>query len=286
MVFLLRVKILVFSFSTIGILVIVGCNNTTVMTMTTVKEKVVLYMAGSGTFVIDWGNGLEIETHSLSEYKENDWNNYHKYYEFIYHYPYTSYHSITITGENITHLRCGINKLTSLDVSKNSALKYLWCSDNQLENLDISKNTALNVLYCGNNQFTSLNTSRNSVLIELDCSHNQLTSLDVRRNTMLTDFICRYNQIASLDLSKNPALLLLLCTNNQLTSLDLSKNTALELLICNNNQLTISVLNTLFNTLNSNAELKTIVINGNPGENDCDRSIATNKGWEFRDFSD
>ena len=38
--------------------------------------------------------------------------------------------------------------LTSLDVSKNTALTYLDCSHNDLTSLDVSKNTALTYLDC------------------------------------------------------------------------------------------------------------------------------------------
>lgn len=280
-------KRVLLSIITIGLLVITGCNNVTVMTMTTEKEKVVLCMAGSGTFIIDWGNGLGSETYSLSKYDENAWNNWHKQYDFIHEYSNTSSSkTIIITGKNITHLKCYNNDLMSLDVSKNSALTYLWCNYNYLTNLNVNKNPVLQELDCENNQLTSLNLSKNTLLIGLNCSHNQLTSLDMSRNTKLTELMCKYNQLTSLDLSKNSALVLLLCNSNQLTSLDLGQNPALELLFCGNNQLTNSALNAIFNSLNDTAEDKTIVIINNPGESDCDRSIATTKSWTFREFSD
>ena len=68
---------------------------------------------------------------------------------------------------NLTYLYCGINQLTSLDVSKNTALTSLDCHNNQLSSLDVSKNTALTDLSCGNNQLTSLDISQN---IQLELS--------------------------------------------------------------------------------------------------------------------
>jgi Leucine-rich repeat (LRR) protein len=47
---------------------------------------------------------------------------------------------------NLTGLDCGRNKLTSLDVSANTALATLWCYSNQLTSLDVSANTALTYL--------------------------------------------------------------------------------------------------------------------------------------------
>ena len=139
---------------------------------------------------------------------------------------------------SLESLRCSDNQLTSLDVSKNTALRYLYCGHNQLTSLDVSKNTALTNLYCGSNQLTSLDVSKNTALTYLDCGSNQLTSLDVSKNTALKDLACYFNQLTSLDVSKNTALTDLNCYSNQLTSIDVSKNTALTDLICSYNQLT------------------------------------------------
>ena len=124
-------------------------------------------------------------------------------------------------------LNCGCNKLTSLDVSKNTALTDLHCGDNQLTALDVSKNTALTNLYCSRNQLTALDVSKNTALTYLYCSRNQLTTLDVSKNTALTYLYCGNNQLTSLDVSKNTALTYLHCNYNQLNSLDVSNNTAL-----------------------------------------------------------
>ena len=138
----------------------------------------------------------------------------------------------------LTYLTCSYNQLTSLDISKNTALTDFSCDDNQLTALDVSKNTALTSLYCSDNQLTSLDFSQNTALGTLSCYNNQLTSLDISKNTALTDFSCDDNQLTALDVSKNTALTSLYCSDNQLTSLDFSQNTALGTLSCYNNQLT------------------------------------------------
>jgi len=86
--------------------------------------------------------------------------------------------------------------------------------------------------------------------------------------------------ITSLDVSGCTELTMLVCWG-RLTSLNLSKNTALTYLDCAGNNLTAAALNALFGTLHSNAGEKKIRICNNPGEGDCDRSIAERKGWEF-----
>lgn len=159
----------------------------------------------------------------------------------------------------LEHLECGDNQLTSLDVSKNTALIYLDCFGNQLTSLAVSDNTALveldcgenhltsldvsnctalTYLMCGGNQITSLDLSNNTALTLLWCTSNQLTSLDLSNNTALTDLDCQENELTSLDLSRNIALCWFYCDDNQLTLLDLSKNTALDRLTCTSNQLT------------------------------------------------
>ena len=138
----------------------------------------------------------------------------------------------------LTKLSCEYNRLTSLDLSKNTALTKLGCMHNQLTSLDVGKNTALTWLECNENQLTSLDLSGCTALTKLDCDKNQLTSLDLSGCTALTDLSCYSNQLTSLDLSNKTALIRLYCDNNQLTSLDLSNKTALIRLYCDNNQLT------------------------------------------------
>ena len=138
---------------------------------------------------------------------------------------------------NLEYLWCDYNSLTSLDVSRNTALIWLSCHNNQLATLDVSNNLALENLSCSDNQLTDLDVSKNTALTVLECGWNQLTDVDVSKNTALTAFTCTGNQLATLDVSKNTALKILDCGTNSLTTLDLTNNTALTDLICYHNQL-------------------------------------------------
>ena len=109
--------------------------------------------------------------------------------------------TVTITGE-VTNFTCSDNKITTLDVSQNTALERLWCTDNQLTALDVSKNTALTDLYCYNNPLTALDVSKNTALEILDCYNNQLTALDVSQNTSLMWFSCTGNQIKGEEMTR------------------------------------------------------------------------------------
>ena len=159
----------------------------------------------------------------------------------------------------LTELRCDYNQLPSLDVSRNTALTALYCNNNQLTELDVRQNTALTGLWCYDNQLTTLDVSANTALTWLDCASNSLTTLDVSANTALTYLHCGSNQLTSLDVSANTALTYLSCGSNQLTSLDVRANTALTYLHCGSNQLTSL-------DVRANTALTQLTCKDNPGD--------------------
>lgn len=76
---------------------------------------------------------------------------------------------------NLTQLRCHVNNLTVLDVSKNTLLTEFACNNNQLTTLDLSKNTALTKIWCFNNpQLNSLNlkNGNNASIITMQSPYN------------------------------------------------------------------------------------------------------------------
>ena len=242
------------------------------MTMTTSKEGLVeIRLAGTGTAVINWGDGTPNDTVPIVPYNTK---------AFPYIYTTSGARTITITGDSITTLYCDNNQLTALDVSKNTKLTNLYCSGNQLTTLDVSKNTYLRELYCGGNRLTVLDVRNNTALKHFSCGYNQLATLDVSKNTELISVSCYNNQLTALDVRNNTVLGDLWCSNNQLTALDVSKNTAIRYLYCNNNQLTAAALDALFETLpEAEEDERKINIGYNPGTDACNRDIATGKGW-------
>ncbi len=169
--------------------------------------------------------------------------------------------------ESLRKLWCSHNRLTALDVSKNSALIELQCTDNQLTSLNISDNTALIMLVCGDNPLTALDVSKNTELYYLSCYDNQLRALDVNNNTALNILQCDSNQLSSLDVSNNTALTQLWCNDNLLTTLDVNNNPALTQLYCLNNQLSSLDVsnNTALTDLGCNDNLLTTLdVNNNP----------------------
>ena len=149
----------------------------------------------------------------------------------------------------LQHLRCYLNQLTTLDLSKNTDLTYLQCYRNQLTELNISKNTALTELSCFSNQLTTLDISNNKALERLNCNNNLLTTLDVSNNVALTSLVCENNQLTALDVSKNTALTDLACDGNLLTALDVSSNTELKTLGCYHNQIKGAAMDALIASL-------------------------------------
>lgn len=118
---------------------------------------------------------------------------------------------------------CNISDLS--EIKYFTSLECLHCSYNRLTTLDLSGNTALTELYCMDNQLTSIDVSKCSSLKQLWCEQNNLTSLDISKNTALEEFGCSYNyQLTSLDVSNNLALKVLACYDTPLKTLTISKS--------------------------------------------------------------
>ena len=139
--------------------------------ITTEIQSSSFYLCGNGVATVDWGDGSEKVSQTLSE----------NGIRFQYKYPNASIRTITINGDNITSLfRDSYDYIfattTSLDVSLCTELTELIIQSSQLTILDVSKNTALTRLKFNYSPLTSLDVSKNTALIDLDCSGNQLTS--------------------------------------------------------------------------------------------------------------
>ncbi len=136
--------------------------------------------------------------------------------------------------KNLTGLYLADNLLTSLDVTHNPLLTTLSCNNNQLSTLDLSKNTALRSLYVGkNSKLTTLDLSNNTALTYLSIDGNNMTTLDVSKLTKLQKLYCLNNKLTSLDLSNNTALTDLSCYSNRLESLVISPEAAPNITILN-----------------------------------------------------
>lgn len=128
----------------------------------------------------------------------------------------------------LERLNVNNNRLTSLDVSKNTRLTSLYCATNALGHLDVTGCPELVELNCERNRLTELNLACNPKLVQLYCRHNSLTQLDVSRNLELVFIETFDNSLTSFDCSMLKKLEFLHIDYNKLTTLDMSGNPALK----------------------------------------------------------
>ena len=158
--------------------------------------------------------------------------------------------SLWVNGKNISDLtgieafsalkdlRCHINNITELDVSKNALLEVLSVDVNQLTGLDVSNNPLLRSLSFPDNQISEINVAGNPKLFSLNFDNNQISAIDLSNNPKLEVFYARNNNLSDLDIRSNPLLDYLVVPGNQLSGLDLSANPNIVELKCENNQIT------------------------------------------------
>ena len=119
----------------------------------------------------------------------------------------------------VTEISVPIMNITSLKgIEYFTALTTLDCNSNKLTALDVTKNTALENLICVGNQLSALNVANCTTLYTLDCSENKLTTLDVTKNTALQMLYCNDNQLTALDMTANTSLSTLYCHGNKITT--------------------------------------------------------------------
>ena len=132
----------------------------------------------------------------------------------------------------LEELYCHSTGITTLDVSKNTLLKYFSCNNTNITTLDVLNNEQLTYLSCGFTDITTLDVSKNTQLTNLSCSSTGITILDVSKNEQLTELYCYSTGITILDVSKNKQLTKLYCDNTDITTLDVRNNEQLTELYC------------------------------------------------------
>ncbi|MCL2288455.1 MAG: hypothetical protein FWC33_04690 [Candidatus Bathyarchaeota archaeon] len=202
-------------------------SSTVTTTLVTLKDSVTIYLTGSGTTVVDWGDGNS-DSYDLSP----------NICLCTHDYANSGSHTITLTDANITFIKCSENQLTTLKVKDNPLLQRLICSDNLLTELDISGLANLRQLNCDINELMSLNVRDFANLVELICTHNNLESLDVTGCYNLSTLGCGYNKLVELiGVNGLENLKTLNCTDNELTMLNVEQCSALTTLRCVRNKL-------------------------------------------------
>lgn len=88
---------------------------------------------------------------------------------------------------NLSDLNLSDNSISSIDLSKNTAITNLLLSNNKLSTINLSKNVNLQNLYLNGNNLVNLDLKNNSKLLVLNINNNKLTSLDLSKNLELMD---------------------------------------------------------------------------------------------------
>lgn len=198
------------------------------------EREVNVALSKPGKVSIDWGDGVKKETNIEA--------------------AFDGYNQTAITGkvtgevkiyaDNLIYLDCTSRVdgagLTSIDLSKATALEQLFLSGNKLTALDVTKNTTLTRLEPQNNQISSLDLTKNTELERLDVTNNLLTSLDISKNSKLNYLKISDNKFEGLlDLSGNPSLKSVYALNMGITEVNLGENKADKpYFTFNNNKLT------------------------------------------------
>jgi Leucine-rich repeat (LRR) protein len=107
---------------------------------------------------------------------------------------------------NLDSLTITLNSLKAIDLSSNSALRYLDITYCELRDLDLGGNPQLETLICSRNSLTALDLSNNRELKTLVINNNQLSSLDLSPVRSLTTLITCGNEVRYLDISMHPEL--------------------------------------------------------------------------------
>ena len=110
---------------------------------------------------------------------------------------------------NLDSLTITLNPLAGIDLSSNTALRYLEITSSELTSLDLTDNHLLEVLICGRNSLSEIDLSNNQVLHTMVCNNNLLTSLDLSPIRSLSKMISCGNRLTRLDISMHSALRLI-----------------------------------------------------------------------------
>lgn len=87
------------------------------------------------------------------------------------------------------------NKLTSLDLSKNTKLTSLSCDYNKLTSLDLSNNKLLVYVYCSKNEIEELVLPKDNKIKALEIENNKIKEVDVASMPYLTTLACEGNSL-------------------------------------------------------------------------------------------
>jgi hypothetical protein len=190
-------KTLLLTISILAIGLLTGCTEietkpNIMMTLTPKKGVVEFKLTGDCEMIIDWGDGPEKTTATLT-----NGNRPGRPDKFSHTYSDNAVRTISIFADTIKQFECYAHEITMLDVSNCPALIRLSCYNNQITSLDVSKNTNLQRIHCNTNNIESLNVSNNPLLQVLHCYENKIETLDLSKNPKITSVECHGNRMSA-----------------------------------------------------------------------------------------
>jgi len=196
-----------------------------------VERTITVGLNAAGTVKVDWGNGTPVEQTAAGAY-----DGYDNGLEFtgtpsgtvkIYADGIIYFQAFTKYATEATEITGGITAV-NLDGAA-ATLTELDLHQNNLTSVDLSKLTALTSLNIGVNDFTTIDLSANTELTSIDLSNGKnngkLNALDLSNNSKLTKVVLSGNKLTALDLSNNPLVKTLTVLNNALESVTFGENT-------------------------------------------------------------
>lgn len=245
------------------------------------------YAIQSKEMVVDWGDGSP-----LSEYFfKDDIDDSGSIKAISHFYASAGTYAIEVRALQLRGLRLslsGKDTITELSLTDCFRLRSLFCDNQPIPVLDISGCPELRILSCGypggSLLLTGLYTPRKlgELYIKgpLTTETLEVTQCDSLRVIHLEN--SNQSAIRLNNLSELKTIGINSCA--ELTNIYIENNTQLsDIVLTNNSSLDAGALNKLFEALPLSAQLQRyITLSGNKGDDACNRSIATNKGWNFR----
>lgn len=134
---------------------------------------------------------------------------------------------------NLKELRVQFNNLTSVDLTKNSALEIFWAFGNAaLTSLNVDGLEQLKYLHAYQTGLKKLDVSDCVSMIELIVYETAIDAIDVAYCNQLSALAVQLTKVTSVDVSNKSSLVRLWVNNTPLTSLKVGGCTALEELYC------------------------------------------------------
>lgn len=190
--------------------------------------------------------------------------------------------------DNLRILNITGSGVNLLDLKKENKLDSLVITNTQIEAFDCTYIGNIQQLAIGNNSFESdiQNIPSLKRLKTLSVEGNiKDTHLNLIQNDSLQTVSLTNTNMATMNLSQLKFLKSILIGGcNCLSAIKIAENPQLKNLhLVNNPSLSAQQLNAMFTALPAAGDVSRIItLKGNGGDDTCDRSIATRKGWVFR----